>query len=339
MKISDIAKMADVSKATVSRVLNNNPNVREDTRKKILEIIEENNYYPNAIARNLSKMENNAIGLIVPDIGNPFFAKIVDQITLIAEKKGLNVVLCNTNEDFDRQEKSIKTLIEQRIKGILIVVTGSTYIRSEFLIPYMKQVPIVALDRALNIEIPGVYISNYESAYNATKLFIKNGHKNIAIITGPLSEKTAIERFEGYKQALLDNKIEVKNEMIFLGNFKTDTGYRNAFKIFDSKDITGVFISNNQMALGFLKAAYEKKCNIPEDISVFSFEEIDFLDYLGIKISAYEVPFDEIGEKSLDTLLELFGKKETSKEIRIDLRLSEVGEFSIKNIIKDGGSK
>ena len=104
MKITDIAKLSGVSKATVSRVLNNSPNVKEETREKIMKIIEKNNYYPNAIARNLSKRENNSIGVIIPDISNPFFAKIVDKISIEAEKKGLNVFLCNSGEEFKNQE-------------------------------------------------------------------------------------------------------------------------------------------------------------------------------------------------------------------------------------------
>ncbi|MDO5088727.1 MAG: LacI family DNA-binding transcriptional regulator, partial [Leptotrichiaceae bacterium] len=123
MKIQDIAKLANVSVATVSRVINNNDNVREETRKKINKIIKENNYYPNLIARNLSKNENNTIGVILPDIKNLYFASIMNEIVNEANIKGLNIIVGCSNESFRMQKKYIELFLEQRVKGIIIAVT------------------------------------------------------------------------------------------------------------------------------------------------------------------------------------------------------------------------
>ena len=332
LKITDIAKLAGVSKATVSRVLNNNPNVKENTRVKIMGIIEKNNYYPNVIARNLSKQENNSIGVIMPDISNPFFSKVVDKISIEAEKQGLNVLLCNTNEEFSNQEKFIKTLIGQRIKGIILIATRDTYPKSKFLLEYENQIPIITVDRKLNIDIPGVFMPNFDLAYNATKLFIDNGHKEIAIITGPLTEKTAVDRLEGYKKALVESGLTVKKKYIFNGDFNVESGYKIAHKIFKNKDITGIFVSNNLMTIGLLKAAREVVYKIPKDISIFSFEEIEWSDYLGLEISAYKVPFEKIGEKAIELLFKKINNRAYKENILIDLTLVKNPKLSIKNI-------
>lgn len=332
LKITDIAKLSGVSKATVSRVLNKNPNVKAETREKIMKIIEKNNYYPNAIARNLSKQENNAIGVIIPDISNPFFSKVVDKISIEAEKKDVNVLLCNTNEEFASQEKFIKTLISQKIKGIILISTRDTYHKSDFLSEYENKIPIVIVDRGLDINFPGVFMPNLELAYDATQLFIDNGHKEIAIITGPLTEKTAVDRLEGYKKSLTANKLSVKEENIFRGDFNVQSGYKMALKIFENKDITGIFVSNNLMTIGLLKAVREKNYKIPEDISVFSFEEIEWSEYLGLEISAYKIPFEKIGEKAIEVLFNKINNIDYNENILIDLKLAENPKLSIRDL-------
>ena len=334
MKISDIAKLAGVSKATVSRVLNNKLDVNKETREKILRIIEKNNYYPNTIARNLSKNENNSVGVIIPDIANPFFSKIVESISNRADIENFNILLCNSNENFEKQEKFIKTLIGQRIKGIILFSTKDTYNKSAFLEQYIKKIPVILVDRELNIDTAGVYMSNYKSACEAVTLSIKNGHKNIAIITGPLSEKNSCERLRGYKEAFLKNSMKINEEYIYEGDFKVDSGYLNAEKIYKNKKITSVFISNNLMALGFLKFAYEKGWKIPDEISIFSFEKMEIIDYLNIKISSYEVPFNKIGEIAMDLLVKKIQMPKLNESKIIDLKLGNNKLDSIKRLSK-----
>lgn len=334
--MSDIAKLSGVSKATVSRVLNKNPNVKKETRERVMKIIEKHSYYPNAIARNLSKQENNSIGVIIPDISNPFFSKVVDRISIVADKKELNVLLCNSNEDFEKQEKFIKALIEQRIKGIILFSTRDTYLKSDFLTQYISEIPIVIVDRGLKIDIPEIIMSNFESTYNAVKLFIDAGHREIGIMTGPLTERTAIDRLNGYKSCLEDNHIPIKEEYIFYGDFGVNSGYENGKKILNNKNITGVFISNNLMTIGFLKSAREKNKVIPSDISIFSFEEIEWSDYLGLEISSYKIPFDELGSKSVDSLQKKIADKSFNGKVQINLELVTKQKSSIKNLMKGG---
>lgn len=249
-----------------------------------------------------------------------------------ADVENLNILLCNSNENFEKQEKFIKTLIGQRIKGIILFSTKDTYNRSDFLEQYVKEIPFILVDRELSLDTAGVYISNYKSAYNAVKLCIDRGHREIAIITGPLSEKNSCERLRGYKDALLESNIAVNEEYIYEGDFKTDSGYKNAKKIYKNKKITSVFISNNLMALGFIKFAYEKGWKIPDEISIFSFEKIEIIDYLNVEISSYEIPFNKIGEIAVSLLMEKIQIPELNKSEIIDLKLWKSQLSSIKRL-------
>ena len=162
MKIQDIARLANVSVATVSRVINNNDNVREETKERINRIIKENNYYPNVIARNLSKNENNTIGIIIPDIKNLYFASIMDGIVNEANRRNLNIILGCSNENFELQEKYIELFIEQRVKGIIIAVTQNSYDKIDFFNHTSSKIPLVLIDRKIDKQMPGVFFENFQ---------------------------------------------------------------------------------------------------------------------------------------------------------------------------------
>lgn len=177
MRIQDIAKLANVSVATVSRVINNTENVKKETRERINRIIKENDYYPNLIARNLSRNENNTIGVILPDIKNLYFASIMNEIVNETNKNGLNVVLGCSNESFSLQKKYIEFFLEQRVKGIIIAVTQNSYDKVEFFEQMSTKIPIVFIDRKINKEMPGVFFENLESSYVVIENFIKDNRK------------------------------------------------------------------------------------------------------------------------------------------------------------------
>ena len=223
-------------------------------------------------------------------------------------------------------------MIEQRIKGIILIATRETYPKSDFLKEYIKEIPVIILDRALKINLPSVLMPNFELAYDATKLFIENGHKEIAIITGPLTERTATDRLEGYKKALLDNKLKVKKENIFYGDFNVESGYRVSKEILKNKEVTGVFVSNNLMTIGLLKAARESGYRIPEDISIFSFEEIEWGEYFGLEISAYKIPYEIMGRKAVEILFRKIEDRNFNQKIEVDLERATNQKLSIKNL-------
>ncbi len=317
MKIQDIARLANVSVATVSRVINNNDNVREETRNRINRIIKENNYYPNLIARNLSKNENNTIGVIIPDIKNLYFASIMDGIVNEANKKELNIILGCTNESFRLQKKYIELFIEQRVKGIIIAVTQNSYDKVEFFEQISSKIPLVLIDRKINRQMPGVFFENFHSSYGVIEKFIKNNRKKIGFLAGPQTISTAKERLEGYKKALKDYNIKCNEKLILYGDFTLESGYDLGKKILKRK-IDAIYISNNSMTLGFLKAL--KELNIDsKDMEIATYEDNEIIKFIDEKIISYDIPFSELSRKSIE-ILELLLKNDTLDTV-IELNL------------------
>ena len=317
MKIQDIARLANVSVATVSRVINNNNNVKEETRNRINRIIKENNYYPNLIARNLSKNENNTIGVIIPDIKNLYFASIMDGIVNEANKKELNIILGCTNESFRLQKKYIELFIEQRVKGIIIAVTQNSYDKVEFFEQISSKIPLVLIDRKINRQMPGVFFENFYSSYGVIEKFIKNNRKKIGFLAGPQTISTAKERLEGYKKALKDYNIKCNEKLILYGDFTLESGYDLGKKILKRK-IDAIYISNNSMTLGFLKAL--KELNIDsKDMEIATYEDNEIIKFIDEKIISYDIPFSELSRKSIE-ILELLLKNDTLDTV-IELNL------------------
>ncbi len=317
MRIQDIARLANVSVATVSRVINNNNNVKEETKERINQIIKENNYYPNIIARNLSKNENNTIGVIVPDIKNLYFASIMDGIVDEANNRNLNIILGCSNENFKLQKKYIELFIEQRVKGIIIAVTQNSYDKINFFDQISSKIPLVLIDRKIDKQMPGVFFENFYSSYGVIEKFIKHGKKKIGFLAGPQTISTAKERLDGYKKALKDNGIKYDKELVLYGDFTLESGY-NLGKEILKREINAIYISNNSMTLGFLKALKELNIN-PESMEIATFEDNEIIRFIDEKIVSYDIPFSELSKKSIEILESLLKNDILDTTVEINL--------------------
>ena len=317
MRIQDIARLANVSVATVSRVINNNNNVKEETKQRINQIIKENNYYPNIIARNLSKNENNTIGVIVPDIKNLYFASIMDGIVDEANNRNLNIILGCSNENFKLQKKYIELFIEQRVKGIIIAVTQNSYDKINFFDQISSKIPLVLIDRKIDKQMPGVFFENFYSSYGVIEKFIKHGKKKIGFLAGPQTISTAKERLDGYKKALKDNGIKYDKELVLYGDFTLESGY-NLGKEILKREINAIYISNNSMTLGFLKALKELNIN-PESMEIATFEDNEIIRFIDEKIVSYDIPFSELAKKSIEILESLLKNDILDTTVEINL--------------------
>ena len=317
MRIQDIARLANVSVATVSRVINNNNNVKEETKERINQIIKENNYYPNIIARNLSKNENNTIGVIVPDIKNLYFASIMDGIVDEANNRNLNIILGCSNENFKLQKKYIELFIEQRVKGIIIAVTQNSYDKINFFDQISSKIPLVLIDRKIDKQMPGVFFENFYSSYGVIEKFIKLGKKKIGFLAGPQTISTAKERLDGYKKALKDNGIKYDKELVLYGDFTLESGY-NLGKEILKREINAIYISNNSMTLGFLKALKELNIN-PESMEIATFEDNEIIRFIDEKIVSYDIPFSELSKKSIEILESLLKNDILDTTVEINL--------------------
>lgn len=336
--ISDIAEKAGVSLATVSRVLNDSGYVKEETRIRVQKVIRELNYTPSAIARSLSKNKTNTIGVIVPDIVNPFFGEVIKGITEVAEKSGLNIILCNTDESKEKELRALKILTEQRIQGIIIAPTSA---EDEFNSEYLKTlenmgIPIVLVDGNVKYTtFNGVFVDNIKGAYEATEALIKEGHRKIGVITGRMNSKPAKDRYLGYQKALLMNNIPLEEKYSFYGDYKEETAYKITKNIMKMKDRpTALFVCSNMTTLGSLKAIYEEKINIPEDISLVAFDKVEILNILGFNISYVNGPSVEMGKLGMQMLVDILNNKNKNEIRRITLLPNLVLKGSEKYKIK-----
>lgn len=306
--ISDIAKKSKVSVATVSRVLNDSDKVKEQTKEKVLKAIKELNYAPSDIARSLSRNITNTIGVVVPDINNPFFGQVIKGISSVTDKNDLYMLLVDTDENEQKEMKFIEMLKRQRIRGLIITPTADN---DKFNAKYLSilenlNVPVVLLDRDVKYsKFDGVFLDSISGTYDAIECFIKEGHRKIAIISGPLSSKPGRDRLRGYKKALTMNGIEIDDKYIFYGDFRLKSGYELTKEILEMEDPpTAIFVSNNMMNLGCIKALTESNVRIPEDMALIGFDEIELLSIMNMDISVVARPTAQMGEVAMRILLE-----------------------------------
>lgn len=314
--IRDIAKYAGVSPATVSRVMNNTANVSEATRIKVLEAIEKHNYSPNILAQGLSNNESNTIGVVVPDVTNPFFGEVIKGISEIVDKNNLSMILCDTDENPKKEERHLINLKSHKIKGLIITPTSDT---NEFNSHYLNLlrnmgIPIALIDRDVrDSNFDGVFIDNIKGSFDATMALIKNGHEKIALIAGPDNSKPGRDRRRGYVKALRAAGIPIDEGLVFKGDFKLESGYELTKDILKMKDRpTAIFSSNNMMTLGCIKALNKKGYRISQDISLISFDEIETLNIVGVKLSVVKRPTKEMGTIAMEMLMKRLNKKDNS---------------------------
>lgn len=313
--IRDIAEACQVSKTTVSRFLNNSGYVSKDVADRITAKIKELNYVPSSTARNLSLQRSNVIGLVVPEVSNPFFGEIFKGISDVADLHQMSILYCNTDNNRLKEIQAFEKLRSQQICGLIITpATGGLNngsIDTEFLRHIEAlDVPFVLLDRDVEYkEWPGVFTDSKKGAYEGTKLLIDNGHKFIATIHGDLSLLIGKERLEGYQQALKAHDL-YNEDFIFEGDFSINRGYEQMLKIIEHHpEISAVFSPNNLTTMGILKALQEKNLKMPEDIAVVGFDDIELLSLLGLNLSVIQRNPKVMGEKAIGLLVDMIKNK------------------------------
>lgn len=306
MTINDIAKLAKVSPSTVSRVLNNSTPVKEETKQRILQIVEESKFVPNAFARSLSNESLiNNVGLIVPNIDNPFFATIAEGVSAAADECGYNSFLFNTNEDVKKELRFLQTSQEQRLRGLLMVpVVENDTVNRSYLMRF--PIPVVMIDReAYNTNFDGVFSDDIEGAYNAVEALIQNGHTKIGQIMGPLTTKPGRARLEGYRQALQAHGIPYREEYVVEGRFQKEDSYRGMQQLMKLKDPpTAIFSANNLMSVGVLKYLKEHHLRLGRDISMIGYDDIEVLEYTDMNLSTVSRPVQRMGYEAMMLLHE-----------------------------------
>ncbi|MCB0747964.1 MAG: LacI family DNA-binding transcriptional regulator [Ignavibacteriae bacterium] len=304
--ISDIAKLANVSKSAVSIVLNNKTGVSERTRKIILETISKYNYQPNHLAKSLASKETKSIGLIIKEIDNPYSAKVMKGVFDKCSELGYSVLLGSSELSNEKETQIINALRSKRVDGIIIAPLQNFASDSLYLSNLINdKFPFVILGKNENVKINSVDINNVKAAYDAVTYLIKLGHKKILHIAGPSHSGHGEKRIEGYKLALSENNIPIKPNYIISTEPYTINGYLVGKKILNKGFTipTAVFCYNDLLAIGLINSLLESGIKVPEDISIVGFDNIDFGKYLKIPLTTVQMPAYKIGQEAANLLV------------------------------------
>jgi LacI family transcriptional regulator len=306
--INDIAEKAGVSMATVSRVINELPHVSEKSRQKVQRAINELNYIPNAYARGLSKNSSNILGVMVPEIANPFFSEIITGITETADKENLNTLLFNTDESTEKEKRSIRVLQEYRVCGLVITpVTGiNEYDKDCISLFESLKIPIVLMDRnIMNSNFDGVYFDDRAALYKATSLLLEEGHKNIVMITGSPHHIITQRRVEGYRDAFKAHGVPVDETKLPTGEFTIESAYKITKNFITNNMLPTAFIGmTNMLSMGCLKAIHESGISIPKDVAFVGYDRLEMIEILNMKLTLVEKDAVEMGRTAAALLID-----------------------------------
>lgn len=302
-RMQDVARLAGVSTATVSAVVNSKGCVSEKLTKRIKEAMEMLDYHPDHVARSLRVGHTNMIGMIVPDVTNPFFTELMRGVEDAAEQKGYSVMLCDSNEDPAREERHLRMLASRRADGVLMArsVSDAHYDRR-----MQRCLPIVFVDCLPigTVSYGAVVIDNVGAAREATKHLIDLGHKRLAIITGKLDRSVGLDRLEGFRMAMQQANLLIPQEYLQPGDFHVESGYRCGLELMRlAAPPTAIFSCNNRMSLGLMRALGELGVACPSHVSVVGFDEADWATIFSPKLTCVAQPSYNMGQQAMSMLL------------------------------------
>ncbi|NOX63975.1 MAG: LacI family transcriptional regulator [Chloroflexi bacterium] len=320
--ISDVAKLAGVSSQTVSRVINNKPEVSPKTRQRVLEVIEQTGYRPSAVARGLATSRTSTIGMVVPDISNPFFSDIARGIEATAYDQGYNVFLCNSNEDPERELEVLFSLEEKQVDGVILCGLRQ---KTPALQDVLKRFPAIVLVNRLmdDASYPTVMVDNHKGAQKAVGHILNMGRKRVGILVGPAFSYSANQRKSGYLDAMEGAGISVEDGWI---QYCTPTveGGEEATKLLLKRhpQLDALFCFNDLVAVGAIQACGALNRRIPNDIAIVGFDDVYLAALVTPALTTCRVPRVEMGRQAMNLLLrQMKGQRIETPVITVKTRL------------------
>lgn len=307
--IKELAEQLQLSPTTVSRVLNGKSEIyriSESTSKKVIAAARKFHYYPNRIARGLKLEKTETIGLIIPDIANPYFGSIAKTIEVEAHHKGYSIILCDSLDDVDTETELLYLLAGRKVDGIIIAPTGKN---NRHLVDLQQQgIPIVVIDRYLpETSLPFVTTDNHSGALMAVEHLLEMGHRKIACIQGTQGISANSDRVKGYLDALQKYGIPLNEDWILGNDFGEQNGYLQTLELMrQGNRPAAIFALSNLISLGVLRALKELGMKVPDDVSVVSFDEQPYSAFLACPMTTVEQPREEIGKLAFELLLKSF---------------------------------
>lgn len=302
--IKDVARRAGVSISTVSRTLSGKVPVLEETRQRVFQAINELNYQPNAVARGLKMGRSLTIGLMIPNFRSLVFPSAIKGITEVLNAYGYNLVICDTQEDVDREKHLIDNLNSRMVDGLIC----STAVEDSEHIIELKEAgfPLVLLLRHIHNRIDAVIADNYAGGYTGGSYLLRKGFRRVALINGPLHLDIYRQRYNGFTQSLFDHNSAVDDKLVSHGNRGWEGGYRAMQELLDNQNVPeAVFATSDPKAFGAMKAIHERGLNVPTDISILGYDNLETSQLMSPPLTTIAQPFYEMGQLATHKLIEL----------------------------------
>ncbi len=292
-----------MSVATVSAVINGKGKVSTELTSRVHQAMQALDYHPNHVARSLRVRRTFTIGMMIPDVTNPFFTDIMSGVQHEARLHGYSVIFCDANESPELERQHLRTLFSRRVDGVLIAPTDSETARDR---ATQQRFPLVFFDRVpAGFRGSAVITDNLEAARTAAGHLISLGHEKIAIITGRLNLSNGSERLEGFRQALQEQGVPLRQEYLRFGDFGLESGYRCALELMTlPAPPTAVFSCNNQMTLGLMRALGQLGIPCPERVSVLGFDDFDWAASFSPRLTTVAQPSYEMGKEAMAMLMQ-----------------------------------
>ncbi|WP_199425844.1 LacI family DNA-binding transcriptional regulator [Thermaerobacillus caldiproteolyticus] len=314
--IYDVAKQAGVSISTVSRVINNTGRISEKTRKKVLAVMEELHYQPSMVASALTGKRTRTIGLVIPDVANPFFSEIARKVEDRGRELGFNVLMCNTDNNPDTEEMYLSLLKQKSVDGIIIGTTTKNYTVLNELLQEHFPIALIAQDIP-ELAIDVVRVDDFLGAYQAVSHLVSLDHKKIAIMLGNLSRTSDKYRLQAYRQVMEEHGLEYDEKFVIYTDYSMEDGKRAALELLRSSlRPTAIFACFDSLAVGAYQAAKEVGLHIPGDLSVVGFDNTILATIVDPPLTTVAQPIDEMGRQVVDLLIrEIEGEKSTKQRV------------------------
>ena len=298
--IREVAARAGVSVSTVSRVLNGRDakHMRPETKARVLQAIEELEYTPVKAARSLRRQRTQVIGILLPDISNPFFSLLARGVASVAFESGYSTLICDSDHSVEKESRYLDILLAEGVEGIVFVPVGRPDMgRVQRLL--RRGIKIVAADRRVE-GLPGVWADNRGGSRRLTEYLIQLGYQRIAYMTGPMEVSTAQDRLDGFKEAM--GMADLKPVAVKYGNFTYESGYEHAREILRRHQVDAIMAGNDLMAIGAIRAAEDEGLEIPRDLGVTGFDHIPWADLVRPTLTTVEVPTYRLGQETASEL-------------------------------------
>ncbi|CAM3816014.1 LacI family DNA-binding transcriptional regulator [Alicyclobacillus pomorum] len=317
--MKDVAKAANVALSTVSLALRNNPRVKESTRRRVLEVARQLQYRPNGIARDLKTRRTETICILLHDLGGPFYSEIIRGVQDIATSKGYNTIASGSLGG--RNGSAVRLLSERRVDGVIVLapdVDDETIVTAAG-----PDLPVIVLDRELTADyVYSVRVDNEQGGYQVTKHLLELGHRRIVFISGPADTLDSELRYRGYVKAMKEFSAPESKRFDYMGGFTEEGGYVVG-KVMSAQPILpdAVFASNDEMAIGLLKAFSEKGIRVPDDVAIVGFDNIRIAEYVQPPLTTVRQPMYEMGSVAAQLLFQALAGNFELQPVRLATEL------------------